>query len=249
MKAVYDQIRRASASVELLLNFNVATFMRWGLSAVKRHAELPPEAATEADYMADDPAEGVEMATLDAIAGGGYWRDIAQTPDATFDQKIERFTGEYLRRLVESFTYAASYEVKEKYEHRVPKYALIYGTRHPDGVELMNDGMCKARQAFLGNQFRKNTLFDCTPEEEVADTGGLKKELLGCLAGGKRMTRKELRLHALRRHFCMFQTKDINAAIGELLKAGRLYSSTGKSRINDDVVLGSTPFGSPSPTR
>jgi three-Cys-motif partner protein len=244
MRAVYDQIRTSSASVELLLNLNVVTFFRWGLSVVKQLAGLPPEEASEADYLADDPTEDVEMATLDAIAGGGYWRDIALDPAASFQQKIERFTEAYLGRLVQSFTYAISYEVKEKYEHRVPKYALIYATRHPDGVELMNDGMCKARLEFLGSRFVANRLFDCTPEEEVPDTGRLKADLLAALAVGKRLTRKELRLEALRHHFGLLQTKDINAAVGELLKAGRLFSSTGKPRINDEVVLSATPFGS-----
>jgi len=244
MKAIYDQIRKASASVELLLNLNVATFMRWGLAAVKRQADLSPEEALEADYLADDPTERVEMAMLDSIAGGSYWRDITQDPDATFQQKIDLFTDKYLERLVESFKYAASYEVKEKYEHRVPKYALIYGTRHPDGVELMNDRMCKARQEFLGKQFKTNNLFDLTPVEAVPDTVQLKTDLLDLLADGKQMTRKHLRLQVLLRQFCEFQTKDINAAISELLKAGRLFSSTGKSRINDDVVLGKNAFGS-----
>ena len=43
MKAVYDQIRRVSASVEVLLNFNVVTFMRWALAAVKRQVEFGRE--------------------------------------------------------------------------------------------------------------------------------------------------------------------------------------------------------------
>jgi hypothetical protein len=184
--------------------------MRWGLAAVKRQTELPPERATEADYMADDPTERVEMATLDAIAGGNYWRDIAQNHDASFQQKIAEFTEQYLGRLVKSFTYAAAYEVKDKYEHRVPKYALIYGTRHPDGLELMNDAMCKARLQFLGDQFKKSTLFDITPEEEVPDTGQLKNDLLALFGRGERKTRKELRLHALQRNFCKFQKKEIN---------------------------------------
>jgi len=47
MKEVYDQIRKSSASVELLLNLNVATFMRWGLAALKRKEELPSEATTD----------------------------------------------------------------------------------------------------------------------------------------------------------------------------------------------------------
>lgn len=109
----------------------------------------------------------------------------------------------------------------------------------------MNDGMCKARLAFLGNQFKKDYLFDCTPEEEVPDTEQLKKDLLEYLGVDERLPRKELRLRALGRHFCKFMKKDIDSAIGELLKSGRLFSSNGKSRINDAVVLSATPFGSP----
>lgn len=247
MKAVYDQIRHSSASVELLLNLNVVAFTRWALVAVSRPADFPAELADEADYLADDPSERVEMTTLDAIAGGRYWRDIARDEAIPFQNKVERFTHEYCNRLVESFTYAAAYEVKEKYSHTVPKYALIYGTRHPHGIELMNEGMCKARRAFLGEQFNKNRLFDCAPEE--ADTGQLKKDLLEYLVGGKRMTRKKLRLEALLRHFCEFQTKDINTAVCDLLKAGRLFSATGKSKIGDEVELSATPFSSLTPTR
>lgn len=242
MSLVYEQIRRSSASVEVLLNFNVVTFMRWALAAVRRQAEFPSEAVAEADYLGDDPAERVEMATLDAIAGGCYWRDIAAQPCLSFDQKLGRFTDLYLDRMVRPFGYAAYYEIKEKYGHKVPKYALIFGTRHPDGIELMNEGMCRARLEFLGNQFNKGTLFDCTPTEEVPDTQQLRDDLLKCLDGGKRLTRKSLRLQAILGHFCRFQKADINAAIGELVKGGRLFSSTGKTRINDDVVLSTTPF-------
>ncbi|MCE9568044.1 MAG: three-Cys-motif partner protein TcmP [Planctomycetes bacterium] len=244
MKEVYDQIRQASASVELLLNFNVVTFMRWGLAAVKRQSEFPLELGAEADALADDPAESVEMATLDSIAGGVYWREIAQDSLATFQDKLDQFINRYLDELAEPFSFAASYEVKDKYEHRVPKYVLIYGTRHPDGIELMNDAMCKARQQFLGTRFKKNALFDDTPEEELPDTGQLKRDLLEILGNGRTLTRKQLRGHAILNHFCRFQAKDINASIGELLKAGRLHSNTGKSRINDEVLLNASRFDS-----
>jgi three-Cys-motif partner protein len=241
MKAVYDQIRRVSASVEVLLNFNVVTFMRWALAAVKRQVEFGREEEAEVDYLADDPTERIEMMTLDSIAGGSDWRVIAQDTTVTFQQKIKLFTEQYLKRLVKSFTYTAAYEVKEKYEHRVPKYVLVYGTRNPHGVELMNDGMCDARLEFLGNQFKKNWLFDLTPDEEIADTQRLKTDLLEYLAR-KRVARKELRLQAVLNHFCQFKATHINAAIGEMLKSGRLFSSTGKSRINDSVLLSATPF-------
>ena len=246
MKAVYDQIRRASASVEILLNLNVATFMRWALAALKakRKADEVAEAIDpeEADYQADDPAEMVELAALDGIAGGDYWREIAADASTSFPQKLRLFTGGYLENLVSSFTFAASYDIKSKYEHRVPKYALVYGTRHPDGVELMNDGMCKARQDFLGKRFSAGRLFDCTPDEERPDFDKLHQDLVAALKEKGPLTRKALRNRAIWKHFGTFESKDVNKAIGNLLKSQRLFSSTGKVRINDDVRLNSTPF-------
>jgi len=243
MNSVYEQIRKSSASVELLLNLNVATFMRWALAAFKRHDQLPEEATnSDADYQADDPMESIEMSTLDAIAGGDYWRPIAGDATRSFLEKIGAFTTEYRKLLASSFTFAASCEIKSKYEHQVPKYVLIYGTRHPDGIEIMNDAMGKARLDSLGSQFRKGTLFDLTPNEEMPDHGALAEDLIAIVEEQGSPSRKELRNRAIWRHFGRFQTADINAAIGELLKNGVLFSSTGKSRINDGVQLSCVPF-------
>jgi three-Cys-motif partner protein len=244
MKEVYDQIRKASASVELLLNLNVPTFMRWALAALKRKEEVPSEATgEEADYLADDPSERVELALLDSIAGGDYWRAIASDPALSFVQKLDSFTNGYLSRLVSSFTFATSCEIKSKYEHQVPKYHLIYATRHPDGVELMNDAMCKARREFLGNQFVKGLLFDMTPDDEKPDVDALADALVNILQTKGVLTRKALRNQGLWAHFGQHESKDYNLALTKLLKAGRIHSSTGKSRINDDVRLSVSPFG------
>jgi hypothetical protein len=56
------------------------------------------------------------------------------------------------------------------------------------------------------------------------------------------LTRKALRNKAIWKHFGTFESKDVNKAIGNLLKTQRLFSSTGKVRINDDVRLNLTPF-------
>lgn len=243
MKEVYDQIHKASASVELLLNLNVPTFMRWALAALTRQKEVPGEATDgEADYLADDPSERVELALLDSIAGGDYWRGIASDPALSFVQKLDKFTKGYRSRLESSFTFTASCEIKSKYEHKVPKYHLIYATRHPDGVELMNDAMCKARREFLGNQFAKGFLFDMTPDEEKPDVNALADDLVNILQTKGVLTRKALRNQGLWAHFGRYERKDYNLAITNLLKAGRIHSSTGKSRINDDVQLRVTPF-------
>jgi three-Cys-motif partner protein len=252
MKDVYDQIRKASASVEVLLNLNVATFMRWALAALKAKRKADETAedidSDEVDYQADDPTESVELATLDGIAGGDYWRKIATDSQSSFPQKLQHFTESYLEKLTSSFTFAASYDIKSKYENKVPKYALVYGTRHADGVELMNDGMCKARLDFLGQQFSAGRLFDCTPDEERPDYDMLKQDVISVIKEDGPLTRKALRNRMIWNHFGKFESKEVNKVIGDLLKSQRLFSSTGKTRINDDVRLSVGPAQNKSAT-
>ncbi len=243
MKQVYDQIERADASVEVLLNFNVATFMRWALAALRRVEELPDDATNDdSDYQADDPNEQVEIATLNGIAGGEYWRSIASDGALSFAKKLDDFTEVYARKMLASFNHVCMYPVKSKYEHQTPKYMLVYATRHPDGLELMNDAMCNARQQFLGSQFQNGLLFDMTPTTEVPNIAELKKALIEMAQEAGQITRKELRIRALSSFFCRFAQKDLNQAINDLLKSRKLFSDTGKTRINDNVLLSSQPF-------
>lgn len=243
MKAVYDQIRSSSSSIEVLLNFNSATFMRWALAAMQRYQDIPTETADEPlDQLEDTSDSPVELATLDAIAGGDYWRAIALDPSLTFPQRLDRLTSDYMSRMLSSFRYVACCDIKAKYHHRVPKYHLIYATRHEDGLELINDAMCKARQDFLGSEFKSGMLFDLTPEDEMPDLTVLKRDLLSWVVEAGPISRKLLRLKGLQAHFGRYEIKDHNGAIGELLKSGRIFSSTGKARINDDVLLGPEPF-------
>src|SRR5207249_3857652 len=138
-------------------------------------------------------SESVELATLEAIAGGDYWRKIATDKSTSFPEKLGLLTDGYLQQLTSSFSFAASYEIKSKYEHKVPKYALVYGTRHPDGIELMNDGMCKARLDFLGKQFCTGMLFDCTPDDERPDFGKLNQDLISATKEDGPLSRKAAR--------------------------------------------------------
>ena len=72
------------------------------------------------------------------------------------------------------------------------------------------------------------------------------QSLLALAPEDGRLSRKALRLKGLLAHFGRHEVKDYNAAIGDLLKAGKLHSGTGKARINDDVLLAREPF---SPSR
>jgi len=242
MKSVYDQIRNASSSVEILMNFNVAIFMRWALAALKRGSEMPDEEAIES--MADDPNESVEHRTLSDIAGGEYWAEIAANDELSFVEKLQAFIGEYKKRMQGSFQFVNPFWVKEKYHHQVSKYILIFATRHPDGVRLMNDFMCQARRKFVAKQFSDHLLFDLTPEEEIVEPDALKDGIAAVFAQSQTcITRLELQLRLLLRgFFARLTLSEINKAIAEMLKEGRLFSSTGRTRINNTVLLSDRPF-------
>jgi len=237
MKRVYDQIRASSSSVEVLMNFNVAIFMRWALAAVKRWAELPDRDALES--MADDPDERVERDELSEIAGGDYWIKIVEDSSLDFNGKLRKFLDEYVQRMLGSFRYVTRFAIKEKYHHTVPKYVLIFATRHRDGVRLMNDFMCQARRDFVASEFSEPTLFDITPAEEKVEQDELLEAIIGVVAeADSPITRPEVQLRLyLQGYFARITQSEINGAIRELLKTKRLCSSTGKASINDEATL------------
>jgi hypothetical protein len=55
------------------------------------------------------------------------------------------------------FPMVCDFPVQKKYG-QLPKYRLIYGTRHEDGMLLMNDTMYKARKQFLKQEFADGLL-------------------------------------------------------------------------------------------
>ncbi|MDB5350669.1 MAG: hypothetical protein JWN86_1916 [Planctomycetota bacterium] len=243
ISAVYDQIHKARSSVEVLINFNAATFMRWALAALQRHQDIPVSTAEElVDQLEDASSGALELDILDSIAGGDYWKAIALRPDRSFTEKLQRFTRLYQEQMTKFFNYIVNYPIKEKYHHSVPKYYLIFATRHGDGLELINDAMCKARLQFLGKQFNQNMLFDLIPEREVANLSELRRTLLSISPSDGSISRKALRQKGLLKHFGRFEKKDFDAAIAALIESGELYSSTGKARINDGVLLSAIPF-------
>lgn len=252
MRKVYEQIKKAGASVEVLLNLNVPIFMRWALAALKRHGgvvadDVPPEVEDEV-FGADEADEPVELTTLNAIAGGDYWQAIAADTSITFAEKVDRFMRQYAAKMGSCFPWVGWYDVKLRYQHQVPKYFLVYATRNNHGVELMNDGMCRARREFLKDQFPpQEGLFgtlDPTPQAEQVDLAKIADQLMKVVPTTPTFTRRALRLNGMKveDQFCRYGTKDYNEAVAHLIKSGRLYSRTGRPRINDEEALSLKPF-------
>ncbi len=130
-------------SVELLLNLNAFGFLREAcrLSNYSIAEEEKPD-HYEPDVNSPD--------RLDEIAGGSYWRGII---DRYYSRKIdmsqaeEEFVAEYCDRLRQVFRYVVNIPIKTKLGN-IPKYRIVFGTDHEDGLLLMVDNMNKRWVSF-----------------------------------------------------------------------------------------------------
>lgn len=141
---------RLFSSLEILMNFNSAGFLREGCRLLK-HTELPNDDELT-DYESDEDSNTIER--MDTIAGGTYWQEIVKKYyDKTIDihQAEDAFISEYSRKLGTIFKFTVNIPIKVKSSH-LPKYRLIFGSNHEDGLILMADNMNKKWKQMLENQ-------------------------------------------------------------------------------------------------
>jgi len=140
-------------SVELLLNLNAFGFLREACRLLKyKMTEKEEPAHYEEDVNAPE--------RLDEIAGGRYWRDIVKNyygRTINLAQAEEEFVAEYCNRLKNIFRYVVNIPIKDKLGH-IPKYRIVFGTEHEDGLLLMVDNMNK-RWGDFREEARNNQSF------------------------------------------------------------------------------------------
>jgi three-Cys-motif partner protein len=179
-----EVIRRGFGTVELMLNLNTFGFLREACRVLKDR-ELREE-----DLSDDSPAyeQDVEdAATLDAIAGGDYWRPLVEAyydGRMTFRQAEQQFGEGYSERLRSVFRHVLVMPIKTRLSN-IPKYRIVYGTDHPHGMILMADNMCKRWRQFREDQRGgQGVLFELDHAKEAAEPSpeALRDVILDCVS-------------------------------------------------------------------
>ncbi len=243
---IYEQINKSGSSVEVLMNFNSAGFVRCGLVSLKMESIIPDSELTEEFY--DEPIADIQGMTpeqMDEIAGGNYWKNVVVDTNLSFAEKEREIGKLYAKQMNKYYPITVDYPVKAKYHHKAPKYRLIYGTRHSDGIFLMNDIMYDARERFLISEFSDGKLFDTRPVEEEKNMAVFTKYLYEIISREQPITRKFVKLAAMQEFFCRYKTGDYSEAIRNLLKGFeglRIFSKSGKTKINDEELLSTKQF-------
>lgn len=239
MDRVFQHLSVSRMSIEILMNFNARSFVRRGLAALKL-------AVPESDPHLED-AEAIDAAIdtlpsiepLNRVVGGDWWQDVLRS-STLFSQKVQIVTDSVCEKLSERFEEVCQYAVKAFPHHTVPKYYLIFASRHPDALVLMNNEMVKSQrtQAEIAKP-EQPTLFETRPTDLVPDFNELPGTVLKHTV--QPTQRKIVIQNVVRECFCQFAEKEIRSCIEQLLRDGKLKSETGKIRINDGVKIWAVP--------
>lgn len=235
MDSVFQHLTISKMSIEILLNFNAPSFVRRGLAALKL---VVPESDPEIEDTEEIDVPIVTPPSIDrlnTVVGGDWWQNILKS-SASFPDKVKRVTNGVYERLSERFREVCQHAIKALPHHTVPKYFLIFGSRHPDALILMNDQMVKSRKTLAKLAKPKDpTLFEMRPTDLVPDIETLPEVILKYAS--QSTERGIVILNVIRECFGQFSRKEIRGCIEQMLKGDKLQSETGKVRINDDVKI------------
>lgn len=230
---IYSSLDSGS-SVEVLLNLNSQSFVREALSVLKTDLSgMDDESSGDEQVIGD-----TQIATLNSIAGGTWWKElIAERLD--FPSTVTEFSRRYCEQMKRRFAEVVFHPIKAKPHHTVAKYDLVFGTRHVDGLKLMNDEMVKSRRELADMALPKEpTLFEVRSEELVPDVQRLPQIILDIARIPS--ARKEVMAVVVKSHFCEFHQTEIRRCIATLLATNQLKSDSRSSRINDETKIWTT---------
>ncbi|MCP4245564.1 MAG: three-Cys-motif partner protein TcmP [bacterium] len=232
---VIRHVRTTGKSIELLLNFNSPAFVRRGLAALSM--EMPEPKPEQEDMEPDDllTPTPASVERLNSIVGGDWWCKIVRGC-SEFSEKTLAVAQGVTDRLRRQFAEVGMHAVKALPHHELSKYCLVFGTRHMDGLILMNDEFVKSTGT-LAEQAEpaEPMLFEVRPTELVPD----KSKIPGLVRDNLRQprTRREVIENVIRIAFAQYLRKDIRGVIESMLKDKELQSETGSVRIKDTVRI------------
>jgi hypothetical protein len=171
------------------------------------------------------------------VAGGTYWQNIAYESVVSENDRADKLTEGYAAMLHTWFQWVLKYAIKDKYEAQSPKYHLIFGSRHPDALELMNCAMVKARREFVKDGFIVGHLFPNQPDKEVINPIEIEKVVTDIAKKVGKTTWKVLRIKATIANPCIYTDSEFNKAIKEAIKTGKLKSSCAGTKIEEDATI------------
>jgi three-Cys-motif partner protein len=232
----FDYLRpiltRRQSITELIINFD--------LDGLRRLADdLRAQPRTDVGRKACETI----VANVTKILGRDRWMQFFSTDRLSPAEREKALLDDYIDSLGNFGYHVVAYPIRDTMDSS-PKYYLIYCTRHPDGVALMNRFVRNEEDQLLRESYESNQLLLLDPVEgEIcARRLELRNAVLNYLQDYPKVTRGQIKRHFIFERFGDFNETDYNAVIQELLDTKVLVASHGRNRINDDVLLTYIPL-------
>ena len=202
-------------SFEMLMNFNSFGFLREGCRILK-FKDLQIDEKLENFYELEGD-EDIEK--MNIIAGGDYWIDILSKYNSGENDMFkteELFVNEYTNKLKQIFKYVVSIPIKLKITN-LPKYRMIFGTNHKDGLILMAGNMNKKWKQILESD-RKGQLvfFDEFSDESIIGKINLEEGIVDLLKQTGEIELQQLIVNLIERYGISFSESEYKKKIKEL---------------------------------
>lgn len=210
-------------SVEILMNFNAPAFGRRARALLGR--TVPQEVDDKSDASVDE---------LSSVVGGDWWESIFET-QGDFASQVQLLADRFCDQIRTLVPEVCSQSIFEHYRQAIPKYTMIFASRHRDTRELMNDAMASGLEKFAEETEEPGCLFEMRPESVAPDASTLDEILISAL--DRPMRRKELIYHAMQHQIGQFKSGTYKTKINQLVKRGAIRTTHHNFRLNDDAMV------------
>lgn len=172
------------------------------------------------------------------VFGGDYWKPIMFDKGLSAEDRETRLINAYETKLARHLPYVGSCPVRAS-EHERIKYFIVFASRHPDAMLLMNDAMAQAYFKRMHESAVKGTLFEKSAWQEERYVTGLRERVLAQVAKNPGLSRKDLWLKIVQDNFMRYLAKEYRQTVQELIDEGSLISPTPrkKKQLNDKCQL------------
>ncbi len=212
-------------STEILLTMNMPVMHRLaGYHAVKGGHQ-------------ENPVIKTYHHTLTRIFGGAYWQDIMFQNIGAEEREVQLIEA-YRTKLAHYLPYTGYCPVRERTDKRI-KYFIVFASRHPDAMMLLNDIMANAYFSRMHDASFSGTLFEDIDWQEMRSIEGLDKIILATVAEHPGETRESIWFKIVQRHFMRYLKTEYRAIVQRLVDENKLTSPTSRKtkRLNDDCIL------------